>query len=145
LLKFDLKVDLNRIEKTITDRFTIGSEAQRLWSSIVFYGSLPYVPMVTGTFIKLSQAASTRLFAKGELLYPTEYAHFLWNGILMVDPETGSAWAQQGAKKVYTSTELNFNKEQNAKATSRWVIAAANDNLQVWLAEFERTIRENRV
>jgi hypothetical protein len=144
-LKIKVEFDFSKLEKSLIERFSVGSKAQELWSNIVFYGSAPYMPHVSGTFIKLSEAASIRLFKSGYLLYPTQYAHYLWEGILMVDPETGSAWAQKGATKIYTSEELNFNRETNPKATKQWVIAARNENLELWLKEFEAAIKRGAV
>jgi len=138
--KFKVEFDRKAFEKNLMKCFEIGSAAQELWSSIVFYGSTPYMPMITGQFIDLSIAASTELFKYGELLYPTVYAHFLWQGIVFVDPETGSAWARAGVTKIPIGRELIFNKESNPLATAQWVIAAQNDNLEKWINDFQKAI-----
>ena len=139
---FDVQFDISSLEKQLEERFGIGSDAQYEWSRIVFDGSRPYMPKVTGTFENLSYLHSEPLFAQGELLYTggAPFAHFLWEGILYVDPETGSAWAQAGATKIPTGTPLTFNQETNPLAGARWTERAANDLLPIWTEEMQKLI-----
>lgn len=53
------------------------------------------------------------------ILYEGPYAHYIWEGRLMVDPDTGSAWAEQDAKKVYAEPEVKL-QYQAAAATAHW-------------------------
>lgn len=41
--------------------------------------------------------------------YKMPYAHYMYEGILYVDPETGSSWAKKGATKIPTSKQLHYN------------------------------------
>ena len=40
--------------------------------------------------------------------YNTPYAHYMYEGILYVDPETGSSWAREGTTKVPTNRKLTY-------------------------------------
>lgn len=53
------------------------------------------------------------------ILYEGPYAHYIWEGRLMVDPETGSAWAKRDAKKVYANPDVEL-QYQAAEATAHW-------------------------
>jgi len=61
------------------------------------------------------------------ILYETPYAHYLWEGRLMVDPDTGSAWAKQDAKKVYANPDVPLHY-QAAAATAHWDDTAWNNH-----------------
>lgn len=39
--------------------------------------------------------------------YISPYAHYQYEGILYVDPDTGSSYAKKGQEKIPTSTKLN--------------------------------------
>ena len=63
----------------------------------------PFVPALTG-----SLDARTRV-EKSKIIYPGPYARYLYEGKLMVDPNTGSAYATKGTTKVLTGKDLVFN------------------------------------
>lgn len=48
------------------------------------------------------------VIGSGEIDTPGPFAHYLYKGILYVDPDTGSPWAKQGAIKVPTDKELTY-------------------------------------
>ncbi|MBQ7900352.1 MAG: hypothetical protein IJ365_00120 [Clostridia bacterium] len=77
-----------------------------------------YTPMQSGT---LFEAVTIR---PKEIEYKLSYAHYMYHGILMVDPSTGSSWAEKDAKKVYTSTMLTYQKDKHPLATKEWDKAA---------------------
>ena len=78
----------------------------------------PYTPRDTGTMMN---SAKIRPF---EIEYIQPYSHFMYEGILYVDPKTGSAWAGFGVDKVPTDKLLNYQKN-NPFATDHWDIKAA--------------------
>jgi len=148
-MPFQASINFNAkgLEQKLKADFGPGSDAQYTWSRIVFDGSVPYMPMVTGTFINLSQAHSEPLMDQGELMYPGPYAHYLWEGVLYVDPEYGKGaffsedygfWSRPGITKVPTDIRLNFNQEANPNAGPRWVERATADNRPAWVAEMQR-------
>ncbi len=51
----------------------------------------------------------------------------------MVDPETGSAWAKEGATKVVTDKDLVFNQTVHPQAQSHWFEASKAQNLGNWI------------
>ena len=53
----------------------------------------------------------------GKVTYTSVYAHYQWEGRVMVGQESGSAWAKPREKKVYTSRNLDYSYP---KATSHW-------------------------
>ncbi len=59
-----------------------------------------------------------------EIEYLSLQAHYLYHGELMVDPDTGSSYARQGSKKVYTGTPLVMSKDKHPLATKEWDKAA---------------------
>ena len=145
MFSFSVEFDASGPEGQIAEDFGIGSPAQKTWDRIVFDGSTPYMPMVTGTFI--NQSISATNFGSGELVYPGPFAHYLWMGILYVDPEYGKGaffdpdlgfWSRPGVTKVPSGRELEFNKEANPNADPRWVERAAADNYPQWEAEMQR-------
>ena len=53
----------------------------------------------------------------GKVTYTSVYAHFQWEGRVMVGKESGSPWARYREEKVYTSRNLQYSYP---KATSHW-------------------------
>lgn len=84
----------------------------------------------------------------GTIIYPGPYARFLYNGKLMIDPDTGSAWARKGATKVVTGKDLDikgkYSKDgKNAPhpdAQSHWFEASKAQNLEKWTRVAGRAI-----
>lgn len=66
----------------------------------------PYVPMDEGNLKDAAIAAT--VIGSGEVVYPGPYAHYMWEGILYVDPETGSPYAKQNAIKIPTEKKLQY-------------------------------------
>lgn len=67
------------------------------------------------------------------IIYPGPYANFLYRGKLMVDPDTGSPWAQVGATKVLTGKDLDIKKAVHDQAQSHWFEASKAQNLDKWI------------
>ena len=87
--------------------------ANEWWKDIT-----PYTPMETGTLFETVEIRPK------EIEYLAPCAHYLYRGELMVDPDTGSSYARQGAKKVYTGTPLNMSKAKHPLVTKEWDKAA---------------------
>lgn len=85
-----------------------------------------YVPALT-------ESLSIRTLVDGDtIIYPGPYARFLYNGKLMIDPNTGSSWAPKGATKVVTGKDLNISTAVHGKAQSHWFEASKAQNLPKW-------------
>lgn len=67
----------------------------------------PFVPALTKSFVDRTQVVD------GTVIYPGPYARFLYNGKLMIDPDTGSAWAQKGATKVVAGKDLDIKQDSS--------------------------------
>lgn len=82
--------------------------------------------------------------AQGELVWSTPYARYLYHGILMVDPKTGSAYAREGQTKVLSSpkNELDFDKLKNPKAGSHWCERAKAEHGEEWRQIYEAVLKK---
>ena len=79
---------------------------------------VPYIPYKTGTTAETVQISGEPMCGIIDFLSPQ--SHFLWEGKLMVDPNTGSSWAKKDVKKVYTNIPLDFSNQNHPKATDHW-------------------------
>lgn len=90
----------------------------------------------TAPFVPASGAPAgldTRTRVEGNaIIYPGPYARFLYNGKLMVDPNTGSSYAPKGGVKVTTDKDLVFNQTVHPQAQSHWFEASKAQNLEKW-------------
>lgn len=64
----------------------------------------PYVPALTGDLDRRTRVDGSRV------IYPGPQSRYLYHGKLMVDPATGSSYAQKGSTKVLTDKNLVFSK-----------------------------------
>ena len=81
-----------------------------------------YTPMAEGTMSKNVKIKGEKSI--GLIVYLSPQVHYLYRGELMVDPATGSSYARQGAKKVYTGQDLQISKAQHHFASKEWDKAA---------------------
>ncbi len=100
-----------------------------------------YVPEDQKTLVDSSANHSDVLH--GKLVWATPYARYLYHGVLMVDPKTGSAWAREGQTKVVVSPEvqLKFGKQPNPLAGSHWCERAKSDHGTEWQEIYEAAFR----
>ena len=77
------------------------------------------------------------------IIYPGPYARFLYYGKLMIDPNTGSAWAANGVTKQVTGKDLQYSKVPHSRATSYWFEASKAQNLKKWVRVAGRAYGEN--
>ena len=86
----------------------------------------PFVPALTKSLVDRTQVVD------GAVIYPGPYARFLYHGKLMIDPDTGSAWAPKGATKVVTDKDLDIKKDVHSQAQSEWFEASKAQNMKKW-------------
>lgn len=96
----------------------------------------PYVPFLTGSLNARTQVDG------GYVIYPGPYARYLYYGKLMVDPNTGSAWASEGVTKVTTDRNLVFTKAYHSEAQDHWFEASKAQNLDKWVGVAEKTVKD---
>lgn len=87
----------------------------------------PYVPALTKSLANRSRVDGDTI------IYPGPYARFLYYGKLMIDPNTGSAWAPYGASKVVTGTDLNISQAVHGKAQAHWFETSKAQNKTKWI------------
>ena len=87
----------------------------------------PFAPAQTRSMVNRVQVDGSTI------IYPGPYARYLYYGKLMIDPNTGSAWATKGATKIVTGKNLNISTAVHGKAQSHWFEASKAQNLPKWL------------
>lgn len=86
----------------------------------------PFVPALTGSLANRTQVV------ENTIVYPGPSARMLYNGKLMIDPNTGSAWARKGATKVVTGQDLKYNHSMHSQAQSHWFEPSKAQNMDKW-------------
>jgi len=127
-----MEINLDRFEKQY-------NKAQFGLDSMVMTDMVPYMPMQTGTFINVTKAMSAALAGSGKVVAAAPpMGRFLYEGKVMVDPETNSPWARKGAKKIVTDKDLQYNKNAHPKATDHWFDEAKKEYGDEWVAYVKR-------
>lgn len=127
IVSADLKVhiDMSRINNNL-------HKAQWWLDNQVMTDMVPYMPHNTGSFVNITRAQSASLAGTGEVVAgAAPMGRFLYNGVVMVDPETGSPWARPGAKKIVTERPLTYS---NPRATPKWFDTAKENHGNQWIA-----------
>ena len=131
IVKGDIIVDIN------LDRFSKQFQDAQYWlDGQVMNDMVPFMPHRDGLFISNTrmQSASVQGTGKVYAAYGPQ-GRFLYEGKVMVDPETGSPWARPGAKKVVTDRDLTYS---NPNATPRWFDTAKEKCGDTWVKEVKR-------
>lgn len=98
--------------------------------------TVPFVPALTGSLTERTRVVGNAI------IYPGPYARFLYNGKVMVDPNTGSTYAPKGGTKVLTDRNLVFTKTMHPQAQSHWFEASKAQNLDKWLRVAEKAVKK---
>ena len=125
------------------------SKAQFDLDSAVMTGMIPYMPMVTSTFIDETKAMSAAIAGTGYVYAAAPpYGRFLYEGKTMVGESSGSTWAKLGEQKVLVSKyagktaaseELTYNKSAHPKVTDHWFDAAKAKHGKSWARLVKKT------
>jgi len=97
----------------------------------------PYVPFLTGSLDQRTRVDGS------EVIYPGPYARYLYHGKVMVDPETGRAYAPKGGTKVVTDKNLVFNKAMHSQAQAYWFEASKAENMDKWLRVADKAVKRD--
>lgn len=125
-------VDLSRVDGNL-DR------AQFWLDSQVMTDMVPYMPMVSGNFIQRTLAISTAWAGTGKVCAGAgPFGRFLYEGKVMVDPETGSPWARKDAKKVVTDKPLQYTTTFHSDVQDHWFEPAKAAHGDAWVAGAKR-------
>lgn len=89
----------------------------------------PYTPRRNGQLVRLVS------YAPFEITYKSPYSHYMYNGIVYIDPvykvggftnNGGETWfSRPGVKKIPSDRRFNYLKDMNPYATDHWDQAAA--------------------
>ena len=110
------------------DRFSEQFAIAQWWlGNQVLMDCEPVMPHLTGTFQRLSHTENNG----AQVIFPGPTGRFLYGGLVMVDPDTGSPFARPGVRKVLTDRHLVYS---NADATDHWYDTAKARNKEHWIA-----------
>ncbi len=110
--------------------------AQSMLDARVMADMVPLMPHKTGDFIARTKAESEAMQGSGRVMAAAPpFGYFLYWGKVMVDEDTGSAWARPGAHKVVSGDNLEF----SGGARAKWFLSAKQKNLNQWLKLAKRT------
>ena len=122
-MTFDVKINTPQVlDKVKNDKF--GTFVAHEWKRLIN----PFTPHRMGN---LERNVEYKPF---QIKYISPYSQYQYYGMLYVDPlyrvggftsDGGITWySRPGVKKVATSTPLNYLKDHNPQATSKWDVAA---------------------
>lgn len=133
MLKFDVRFEG---EQVIRDKIREScTKAEHILAQQVAKDTSPFVPALTGSLDQRTRVEGSNV------IYPGPYARFLYNGKVMVDPNTGSAFAPKGGTKVVTDRNLVFNQTVHPQAQSHWFEASKAQNLEKWERVAEKAVK----
>lgn len=123
----EVDIDLSRFENQF-------EEAQFVFDSAVMTSMDKYMPKVDGVFINVTKAMSSAIAGSGTVVAGAPpFGRLLYEGKVMVDPETRSPWARKGVKKEVTDKDLNYNKTYHPNVTDHWFDTAKRNHLKEWV------------
>lgn len=136
MLKF--RVHTNLGEAVAHKLAAASSKAEHVVAIQVKKDTAPFVPASQNKIL----SENTRVDG-GYIIYPGPYARYLYYGKLMVDPDTGSAWAKKGVTKVTTDKNLVFNQAVNPQAQSHWFEVSKSQNLEKWVRVAKKAVKHD--
>lgn len=132
MLKFNVVADTSSI---LPELNRVAGKAEHIVAIQVQKDTSPYVPFLTGSLDQRTRVDG------GNVIYPGPYARYLYYRKLMVDPATGSSYAQKGSTKVLTDKDLVFNKAMHSQAQAHWFEASKAENLDKWLRVADKAVK----
>lgn len=133
-VKFSVYMDgMDAIKETLAQAC---GKAEHVLAVQVEKDTVPFVPALTGSLTERTRVVGNAI------IYPGPYARFLYNGKVMVDPNTGSTYAPKGGTKVLTDRNLVFTKTMHPQAQSHWFEASKAQNLDKWLRVAEKAVKK---
>lgn len=125
------------VDKKLSNRISrVSDKTSRILAVQIQKDTDPFVPASQSEVLSRGTTVS-----ENKVIYHGPYARFLYFGKLMIDPNTGSAWAKKGAAKVLTDKDLLFSKAVHPQAQPRWFEASKAQNLEKWLRVAEKAVR----
>lgn len=134
-MKYNIDIYLD--SKSLIRKYEEKQEiAQEKLKHMVITDTDPFVPMESG-YLKNSVHDS---LGDGvpRIIYQGPYAHYLYTGQVMVDPDTKNPWAKKGAIKVYKEP---LQALQFKTGMSEWFEHSKNLYAERWIKEIEKVIK----
>lgn len=116
---FHIEIDLKPYEQRHI-------KAQQWLGDRVLEDCRAVMPILTGGL----QQRSHVKYGGRQVVFPGPYARFQHEGLVMVDPDTGSPWARKGVTKVVTDRHLTYS---NPEATDHWFDAQKAKYGDYWI------------
>lgn len=129
-------VDTSSLDKAKKKLFEASTLAEHAVAVQAMKDTEPYVPALTESLSNRTQVYGSTI------VYPGPYARFLYYGKLMVDPNTGSAYAPKGGTKVLTDKNLVFTKSTHPQAQAHWFEASKAENGDKWIRVAEKAVKD---
>ena len=119
--------------------------AQYELDSMIMTDMVPFMPMITSTFINVTRALSASVAGTGYVYAAAPpYGRFLYKGKVMVSPTTGSKWAKYGEKKILVSEyrgktnakeDIQYTKTFHPGVKAEWFEAAKDKHGRKWIRQ----------
>ncbi len=110
-VSFYLNQELQKFKTPAVKEFSLVAWYRRMY---------PYIPFENGIL------ADNISIENDGLHFKNPQARYLYYGMLMVSPTTGSSWAKKDERKVLTNKPLTMSHEQQPLACARWGKVAAD-------------------
>lgn len=133
-LKFS--VDVSGMDEVNRQIARACGRAESVLAQQVMKDTIPFVPALTGSLTQRTRVVGN------EVIYPGPYARFLYYGKVMVDPATGSTYAQKGGTKMVTDRNLVFSNAMHPQAQSHWFEASKAQNLDKWVRVADKAVEK---
>ena len=133
-VKFSVYMEgMDAIKETLAQRC---KKSEHVLAVQIEKDTVPFVPALTGSLTERTRVVGNII------IYPGPYARFLYNGKVMVDPNTGSTYAPKDGTKVVTDRNLAFTQTVHPQAQSHWFEASKAQNLDKWLRVAEKAVKK---
>ena len=99
-------------EKLQNDK--LGRYTAKTWHKLME----PYTPRNNGLLYRNVR------YQPFQIHYYSEYANYMYEGKVYVDPVTGSPWARKNVRKIPTARTFSYRKTMSPYATDHWDIVA---------------------
>lgn len=142
-LTIDMHVSFARLERN-------HGRAQYLLDSMVMEDMVPYMPMVTGSFVQLTKARSASMAGTGEVCAAAPpMGRFLYEGKGMVGETSGSPYAKAGERKVLVSQytgktnakqELAYTTTFHPEVTAKWFEVTHKERAKKWVRMVKKEV-----
>lgn len=124
----ELNIDTSRMDRRL-------HIAQVHFDNRVLRDSNAFAPEKEGDLVR--SGITHTVPGRGEVVWNTPYAHYQYEGRVMVGRRSRSAWAKKHEPKDYTENRLKYNKKE---ARAKWFEEAKKKYLNEWKKGIEEDL-----